>query len=223
MCWAYIVGRSCSSLLKVNVNPYVILAVGALPDIDLLLGSLGIAHRGITHSLLFWSIVFIPLFVRYRKHAIPYFFALTQHIFVGDLVVNKTTIFWPFGPDLGLQFRLFSMENIALETAGLIGFLLWVNLTSERQRFFERNRRNLLSLLPMVPIAGFIIFLYQVDLPLVLQFEGNFDHMDKIAASVMKKSLFPLVLATHSILLAFLSVSFIQGTRALVKKPIRSH
>ncbi len=220
MCWAYIVGRSCASALKVNVNPYMILALGALPDIDLLLGSLGIVHRGLTHSLLFWSIVFIPVFVRYRKRAIPYFIALTQHIFIGDLVVNRTTIFWPFGPEVGLNFRLFSIENIVLEAAGLVAFLLWVNLSSERKKFFARDRRNLLSLLPIVPIAGFIIFLYQADLPIVFQFEGEFSHIDKIAALVLRKTLFPFVLATHLILLAFLSISFIQGSRALIKKPI---
>ena len=220
MCWAYIVGRSCASALKVNVNPYVILALGALPDIDLLLGSLGIMHRGITHSLLFWSIAFIPIFVRYRKHAIPYFVALTQHIFIGDLVVSRTTIFWPLGPEVGLNFRLFSIENIVLETAGLVAFLLWVSLSSERRRFFARDRRNLLSLLPIVPIAGFIIFLYQADLPILFQFEGESGHIDKIAALIMRKSLFHFVLTTHLILIAFLSISFIQGSRALVKKPV---
>src|SRR5574341_1656177 len=197
MCWAYILGRSCASALKVNVNPYLILALGALPDIDLLLGSVGIVHRGITHSLLFWSIAFIPMFVRYRKRAIPYFFALTQHIFIGDLVVYKTAIFWPLGPEVGLHFRLFSIENIVLETAGLVAFLLWVNLSSERKKVFAKDRRNLLSLLPIVPIAGFIIFLYQADLPILFQFEGESGHIDKIAALVMRKSLFHFVLTIY--------------------------
>jgi len=220
MCWAYITGRSCSSLLKVQINPYLILFLGGLPDIDLLLGSLGVAHRGITHSLLFWFIVFVPIFIRYRKQSVPYFAALVQHILIGDLIVNRTTVFWPFGPEFGLGFRLFSIENILLETASLIVFLLWANLGSDRRIFLSKDRRNILSVLPLVPLAGFLILLYQADLPMIIQLEGQFDQMDRIAERVMQKSLFPLVIATHSILLAFLSISFIQGLRALTKKPM---
>lgn len=220
MCWAYLSGKCCASALKVNVNPYVIMVLGAVPDFDLLLGSFGIVHRGITHSVLFWAIVFIPLFIRYRKQAIPYFVAPVSHILVGDLIVNRTVVFWPLGPELGLRFRLFSVENLILEAVGLAAFLLWVNLSSERNKLLARNRRNLLSLLPIVPLAGFLVFLYQADLPMQLQFEGEFDQMDKIAERVMQKSLYPFVLAMHLILLAFLSVCFVQGSRALTKKPI---
>ena len=220
MCWAYVTGRCCASALKVNINPYLILVLGAVPDFDLLLGSLGIVHRGITHSVLFWLIVFVPLFIRYRKQAIPYFIAPVQHILIGDLIVNRTAVFWPLGPEIGLKLRLFSVENVILEAVALAAFLVWVSLSSERSKLFARNRRNLLSLLPIVPLAGFLVLLYQTDLPMIMQFEGQFDHMDKIAERVMQKSLFPLVITTHSVLLAFLSISFIQGSRALIKKPV---
>ncbi|MGH9923350.1 MAG: metal-dependent hydrolase [Nitrososphaerales archaeon] len=220
MCWAYVTGRCCASALKVNVNPYLILVLGAVPDFDLLLGSFGIVHRGITHSVLFWSIVFIPLFIRYRKQAVPYFVAPISHILIGDLVVNRTTVFWPLGPELGLRYRLFSIENLILEAVALAAFLIWVNLSTERSKLFARNRRNLLSILPIIPLAGFLMFLYQADLPMQIQFEGESDQMEKIAERVMRKSLFPFVLSMHLVLLAFLSICFIQGSRALIKKPI---
>ncbi len=221
MCWAYIAGKSCSSLLKVQINPYVILFLGALPDIDLLLGGLGITHRGITHSVLFWSMVFVPIFVKYRKRGIPYFIAPIQHILLGDLVVATSNPFWPLDFSFGLDFRLFSVENISLEVAGLVIFLIWTIKSEDGKIFLTMNRRCLWSILPLIPLVGFLLFLYQQDMQIVLEHGTKPSDLDKIARWTIRNSLFPVVIITHSILAAFLSISFIQGSRALIGKPIR--
>jgi len=79
MCWGFVTGRMASSLLHVSTNPYLLLLIAAIPDIDLLLGVFGIKHRTWTHSIILWSLLFLPFFVIYRKSSIPYFVAAVQH------------------------------------------------------------------------------------------------------------------------------------------------
>ena len=67
-----------------------------LPDIDLLLGPFGIPHRTLTHSIIFWSLLFVPFFVKYRVAAFPYFVGVASHILFGDLIVGRTVFLWPW-------------------------------------------------------------------------------------------------------------------------------
>ncbi|MGH9877574.1 MAG: metal-dependent hydrolase [Nitrososphaerales archaeon] len=221
MCWAYIAGRFCSSRLGVGINPYLVLFLGALPDIDVLLGGLGIEHRGITHSVLFWAVVFVPIFFKYRKRSIPYFVAVIQHILFGDLVVNRTDPFWPFGFNIGLRVDLLSIENVLLETAGLVIFLILTTRNNGRKIFLGNNRRNVLSILPLLPLVTFVLFIYQQDVQFLLEHETESKALDKLASSATESNLISLVIITHSVLATFLVIPLIQGLRALTKKPIR--
>ncbi len=218
MCWAYITAKSCSSVLRVRVNPYIILILGALPDIDLLLVTYGLDHRTITHSIVFWSILFIPIFFKYRKRSIPYFIAPIQHILFGDFIVGKNNPLWPIADlHLGLRLHLISIENIALEAAGLAIFLIWVNLNHDRHIFFNINRRSLLSIVTLVPLVAFLLFSYQ-DSVLILTDNGSSSYFEKAMTMMISSKLFPIVTLMHLILAAFLSISLVQGSRALLSQ-----
>src|SRR3989442_5479541 len=125
MCWGYIIGKATSSAFHVKVNPYLLLFLGAIPDVDLLLGIFGIQHRTWTHSILIWSIIFVPFFIKYRATALPYFVSVIQHIAFGDTVVGRNTPFWPLSDlNLSLGYNLFSPQNLILEGAGLALFFV---------------------------------------------------------------------------------------------------
>lgn len=219
MCWAYVTARSCSSALKVSINPYLVLLLGALPDIDLLLGSYGIEHRTITHSLFFWSMAFVPIFIRYRKRSIPYFIAPIQHILLGDFVVGHTDPFWPLAHfELGLGLRLLSIENVALEAIGLAIFLIWVNRNGDSKILLRPRRQGLLSVIAILPLASFLLFV-QSDLPTHIVSEHlQVDKLERSAKWIIRSDAFLFVAIMHLVLLAFLSISLIQGSRALIYK-----
>lgn len=219
MCWAYITAKSSSSLLKVNANPYLILLLGILPDVDLLLSNYGIAHRTLTHSVVFWSVLFIPLFIRYGKRSIPYFVAPLQHILLGDLVVSYTVPFWPLSSlNLGLDFPLLSVENIILETVSLSVFLIWVIKSGESKKLLAVKKSNLLSAVALAPLLGFLLFIYQSDLAMSLDVENSMQtRLESSAGWIINNDLFPFVAITHLILVLFLSVSLAQGVRALYR------
>ncbi len=221
MCWAYVMGRACSSKLKVGINPYIILFLGALPDIDLLLDSLGITHRGITHSVFLWSLLFVPVFLLYRKRAIPYFVAVIQHMLFGDLIVGYGNPFFPLEVNASLGVDLFSIHNIALEAAGLAVFLLYVSKNGDSKIFLSKKRESLLVVLPLVPLLGFFVYIYQ-GIPGSLENYIEPNQLDKIMRWGMKNSLFPIVAIMHLILLGFLSIPLVQGSRALMKKAVTS-
>ncbi len=142
MAWAYVFART----FRRDINISIIMLLGILPDIDLLFNS--IDHRSITHSIPIVTLLFTPFFIKYRKHVLPYYIAITQHIFFGDLIVGKTQLFWPFGPTIGLGFKLTSIENIIIEGIGLAIFLIL--FIKDRKIIFNNN--NIMILIPLVAL-----------------------------------------------------------------------
>jgi hypothetical protein len=226
MVWGYIIGRSSAIGLKVNVNPYVLLFLAAIPDIDLLLGLTGIRHRTWTHSVLIWALVFTPFFIIYRKKSLPYFFALIQHVLFGDFVVGYyNSPLWPvYNAKFSLDYGLLSNENVVLETIGLGAFLSWVTISKgTRKQFFAKVRRNLWSILPIIPLAGVVIVALSGDSIINFMVENDIVRarglLDTIP-SITSNELFPFAIALHVILLSFLLVPLIQGIRSTFMKEI---
>ena len=218
MCWGYITGKVTASPLRIPVNPYLLLFLAALPDIDLVLGIFGIQHRTWTHSVLLWSIAFTPIFIKYKKIAIPYFVAVISHIIFGDAIVGRNNPIWPIGNfNFSLGYGLMSIQNIALEATGLVIFLSWILKSKDaRVMFFARTKRNLWSVLPIVPLAGFLLFTYSFNAGSAVLQDHDLLPRSRLldsTPSITSHQLFPVVAAMHVILLSFLSISLIQSLR----------
>lgn len=69
--------------------------VANIPDFDVFLGAF-IVHRGLLHSVLLASAVFVPIFFCGRQ-GLPYFVALLSHSLIGDYLTGPTQLFWPLG------------------------------------------------------------------------------------------------------------------------------
>jgi membrane-bound metal-dependent hydrolase YbcI (DUF457 family) len=223
MCWGYITGKLSSSSLHVNVNPFLLLFLAALPDVDLVLGIFGIQHRTWTHSVLLWSVVFAPFFIKYKKTAIPYFVAVISHILLGDAIVGRNNPIWPIGNfNFSLGYGLLSIQNIIAEAAGLVIFLVWaIKSKDARKSFFGKSRRNLWSILPIVFLTGFILFTYSFNVTSDAFEEYGILKPSRLidnTPSITGHQLFPIEMAMHLILLSFLSVSLIQGFRKQTKE-----
>ncbi|GIU71760.1 MAG: hypothetical protein KatS3mg003_1239 [Candidatus Nitrosocaldaceae archaeon] len=155
MVWAYLFAKP----LK-NVNIPLILFLGIVPDIDLL--SSFVDHRSFTHSIPVITLLFIPFLYIYKKRALPYYIAITQHIFFGDLIVGKTQLFWPFDLTIGLGLELTSIENVIIESLGLGLFIIFI--IKDRHELFTNNRNNIFMILPLIPVIIFPLIYAQYEL-----------------------------------------------------------
>ena len=94
----YLTGNSSSKLTKTRVNLPLLLVASVLPDIDLLLQRVNMGlfmHRGPTHSIITITVFMVPLFLIYRKQALPYFIAALSHPLIGDLPTGGIEMLWP--------------------------------------------------------------------------------------------------------------------------------
>ncbi|MEM1951289.1 MAG: metal-dependent hydrolase [Candidatus Nitrosocaldus sp.] len=212
--WAYVIARSLSSVLNIRINPYLVMLLGMVPDVDILLQEY-IRHRSITHSIIFWSIAFIPFFIVYRKRSIPYFTAVVQHIMLGDVIVASTNILWPLRYDVGMGYSLLSPFNIIMESIGM-GIAVLLILRYDRI-IIARNVNNTQGLIVIIPLLGSMLYLFASD-DLLLFLDhiigiGNFKGIirgDDGAVIV--------VIMMHVSLTILLSVSIMQGMRALLAR-----
>lgn len=211
MCWAYFLGKLASRGLHIKtVNPYLIMFLGILPDIDFFLGSFGIRHRDWTHSILLWVVIFVPFMIKYRINAIPYLAAPLSHVALGDILIGRYTgAFLPFGR-VGLDRGLLSIENLFLEGLGLAIFFAWAVLGKDRKIFLGFGRYNIYALLLIVPLAGFIILVSSYDSAIKILSEENIittnSRIKQSAPLIISDPLFAIPLVLHVSLFLFLLI-----------------
>jgi len=165
----YLMGKTASKMLKIDVNIPLLLVLSVLPDIDLLVP--GLRHRGPTHSIILLGLLFIPFFTLYRKKALLYFVALIQHFLLGDFVAGGgSQILWPFTPSFyGIQIEMTGLQNIVTEWISFLLFLTIMLKTNDIKTFFHHNWSNLLLSIPVFTalLPTFLNFPSYVPLELV--------------------------------------------------------
>ena len=173
MALAYLLGKSTTKILKVNLNIPLLMVLSIIPDIDLIF--MRSMHRGPTHSIISAFIVFIPFFIVYRKQAAPYFIALISHSLIGDFFIGgRTQLFWPittqqFGlHELGsFYINIEDPVNVALElTLFLIATIIMFK-TKDILQFFKNNKSNLVLIIPIFTVLLPTFVGYPFDVPLL--------------------------------------------------------
>ena len=202
--WGYVLASLTARALRLDsahnsyrFNPYIAMILAMIPDIDIILYDLGIRHRSITHSILFWLVVFIPFLIVYRKRSLPYLVAVMQHIMVGDIIVGKTRILWPLGYELGLGYGITSSVNISIEMIGIVMMLV----LARSDVMLSARRSNIFSIVIIIIVLGSLFYLL-IPLPI-----------SKLIASEN----IPYIVALHVVYSAVLSIPFIQSVRGILK------
>ncbi len=184
----------------------LIMILGALPDIDLLFESFGILHRTVTHSLVTYSLLFIPLFVIFNWKAVPYFVAVISHFVFGDLLIGQVAVFWPLNQSfIGFNFTMGSLTDIALESAGLLLAIAIIIYNGDLKRILSVDKRNLLMALPLLAII--VSGLY---------FAAHWPSLNSFFAEVFSSKLLTVLALGHLVLIGFLAVSVFQGLKAFL-------
>ena len=185
-----------------------------LPDIDLLLSLFGIPHRTLTHSIIFWSVLFVPFFVKYRTAAIPYFVALCSHILFGDLIVGRTAFLWPwtgFVPGMGLS--PFSPVNLVLEAIGLV--LFGVLFAKDKHR---TRSPTWLQVVTIVPIVAFAVVgsVGKVAAPFFLE-GSDAEYLARNLPSLLDNRAMQIVVGLHVALAGILSANLLKSLGVRVR------
>ena len=121
---AYILGKYSAKIVNSKINFALLFTASILPDIDLFFLDF-IKHRGPTHSLIFCLLIFIPLFIKYKKKAIPYFIVLLSHPLIGDIFSGGTQLFWP----ISNQFIYISNISVINNTHIALELILFIAST----------------------------------------------------------------------------------------------
>jgi len=188
----YLTGKLASKSLAVKINLPLLFLASVFPDIDLLIP--GLAHRGPLHSVVVSCIFFIPLFLFYRKKAVPYFVALIQHLVIGDFLTGGTQLLWPVSTAMyGLDIGIHSLTNIGLE---LVLFLISITVmfkTKDAMSLFKHRPSNMILSIPVLTVL----------LPTVIRFPLYVP---------------PLLLVPHLVYLALFSLSILMDLKSILSK-----
>ncbi len=208
--WAYVLATITARLLgtRSSLNPYLAMLLGMVPDTDILLHELGIRHRSITHSILFWAILFIPFFIIYRRRSLPYFTAVIQHIMLGDIVVASTRVLWPLDYELGLRLSLTSSTSIAFEFIGLAIMALLI-LRYDKVIKDKRLAIRLLSIITVIPILGSLVYMLDLDMFIT-------EHIMAKRLSLYDNIQYVILL--HSLFLTLILLPLLQDVKSVITR-----
>jgi membrane-bound metal-dependent hydrolase YbcI (DUF457 family) len=169
----YLTGKLAGKSLNVNINIPLVFLASIFPDIDILLP--GLVHRGPLHSVLIFFIAFIPIFLLFKKNAVPYFVALSQHVLIGDFFTGGTQLFWPLSSNVyGLNFNISSLTNILIELFAFTISVVVMYKTRDMLSLFRHKPSNIILSMPVLTVLLPVVISYPLRVPLFLFFPHLF-------------------------------------------------
>ncbi|MCW3986411.1 MAG: metal-dependent hydrolase [Candidatus Bathyarchaeota archaeon] len=170
----YLFAKASAKLLKQKINLPLIFLLSLIPDVDILIP--GVEHRTITHSIITTTAIFIPLFIRYRSKAIPYFAALAQHSLIGDFITGGAQaqgaqLLWPITSTwYGLSISILSQTNIILEWSSFLVAVAIMLKTKDMQKLLKGTLSHLSLSVPTLTVLlpSFLHFPLSVPLELLI-------------------------------------------------------
>lgn len=175
MALGYILGKSSARLVKTNLNIPLVLVLSVIPDIDILAEHIDglasvIPHRGPIHSVLVALVVFIPIFIIYRKAALPYFIALIQHALIGDYFIGgQLELFWPITQQkFGFPTDIKSIQNVGLELSLFTVSIILLLATKDLRKMLKPDRSNLILAIPTFTVLLPTFARYPLEVPILM-------------------------------------------------------
>ena len=163
----YLTGKFASKPLNVNINLPLIFLASVFPDSDILIP--GLEHRGPLHSVIVFCLLFIPIFLLYKKRAVPYFVAVIQHLIIGDYLTGGTQLLWPVSNDMyGLNIGIASLTNITLEWVLFLISITVMFKTQDVLSLFKHHSSNLILSVPVLTVLLPTLISFPLYVPLEL-------------------------------------------------------
>jgi len=147
----YLSGKTASKILGAKINIPLLFLASVLPDIDLLIP--GLEHRGPMHSVIVFCLLFLPIFILFKKRAIPYFLALIQHSLIGDYLTGTTQTLWPITTNwYGLGMEITSLTNILIEWALFLTSTAILFKTKDAWLLLQKHPSNMILAIPVLTV-----------------------------------------------------------------------
>jgi hypothetical protein len=164
----YLTGKLTAESLDVNVNLPLLFLASVFPDIDILIP--GLVHRGPLHSVVFFCLLFLPIFAIYKKRAVPYFVALIQHIIIGDyLIGGDLQLLWPLTLNTyGLYIEMGSLIHVALEWGLFIISMAFMIKMKDVFFIFKPHPSNMIFAIPVITVLLPTLISFPLYVPLAL-------------------------------------------------------
>jgi hypothetical protein len=164
----YLTGKLTAKSLDVNINLPLLFLASVFPDIDLLIP--GLIHRGPLHSVILFCLLFLPIFVIYKKKAAPYFVAVIQHIIIGDyLIGGDLQLLWPLTSNTyGLDIGMASLSHIVLEWGLFIVSLAAMIKTKDILSLFKPHLSNMILAIPILTVLLPTVISFPLYVPFAL-------------------------------------------------------
>ena len=172
----YISGKVAAKFLNVNINVPMIFLVSILPDMDFLVP--GLMHRGPMHSIILYTLIFVPFIMLYKKTGIIYFLCLVQHLLLGDFLTagcgEGIQLLWPLTSSwYSAGIYLASALSVYLEWTSFLMCLVWMFKSRDLQKLLTHHPSNLALAVPILSIVLPVFF----DIPLHAPFALLIPHM----------------------------------------------
>jgi len=160
--------------MKTNVNLPLLFFFSVIPDIDLLVPSL-VEHRGPTHSLVVFCLLFLPIFKLYGTRVLPYLISLVSHT-LGDIYMASPTmrdgltggaqVLWPITTNwYSTGIAAESLTNIYVEWTLFLASLTLLFATKELWKLFKPHPLNLLLAIPIISIFDSTFLGFPIPVP----------------------------------------------------------
>jgi hypothetical protein len=163
----YLTSKIASKPLNVDINLPLVFLASVLPDIDLLIP--GLYHRGPLHSVIVYCLLFLPLFLFYRKKAALYFLVVIQHLIIGDYLTGGTQLLWPASASFyGLDIGITSLTNITLEWALFLTSITVMVKTKDVLPLLKHHSSNLILSIPVLTVLLPTVISFPLYVPLLL-------------------------------------------------------
>ena len=168
MALGYLLSKASSKLIKTELNAPLALTLSIIPDIDIIIPFL--QHRGPTHSIIISTAIFIPIFLIYRKRAIPYFIALNQHFLIGDsLAGSGIQLLWPITTQhYGLIMEIKGLTNMTLEWTFLTACMVIILQTKDIKILLQPHNSNLILSIPIFSVLLPTLLAFPTNVPIAL-------------------------------------------------------
>jgi len=164
----YLSGRAASKMANVNTNIHLLFVASIIPDLDLLIPYF--THRGPTHSVPIFILLFLPTFLLCGKRVVPYFTALISHSVIGDLLTDEgVQLLWPINHIwYGGGIEATGLANILLEWFFFLAFLAVMLSTNDVLILFQRHLTNFLLLIPIFTVLLPTVLGFPRHIPMAL-------------------------------------------------------
>ncbi len=203
-CWGYLFSKFFGRRLGVDVSPTLAFLAGILPDFDLYLQPLGLAHHTLTHSLLILTPLTIILVAARSRRGAAISIGILSHLFT-DAIVGTLPIIFPLSAvQIGLSLGIPSANDTILEIGALTLTLLYMLRNGDAHIISRKNTENLWLSIPLISITTLTLLFAQDN------------NIQLIAYAFSRRALSAITLG-HIALGITLSVGIAQGFRAITK------